>query len=241
MTTTIKLTLANAEVNRLFTRKLANQMGFYEALMQKINALIRRCQLNQAYSLLALLDIQDAIHGLTTQYFDEIDKFEGLLEKKKHLKGMAFDYSTRFEPKVAFDSSLAADLVELFAVYDRLISILKLLRFAGCFSRDDDYFANLRRTYKSVNRLLSQIQLTKIQELPAVTLMDVIDNTESYQLIANLNGEIDYNALYRAMTSNLAPRIAEKLRQPLLYRLKKKIKALQVSKANEAQVISQCA
>ncbi len=36
MTTTIKLTLANREVNRLFTRKLANETLFYEALMQKI-------------------------------------------------------------------------------------------------------------------------------------------------------------------------------------------------------------
>ncbi|MBA2710114.1 MAG: DUF1845 family protein [Tatlockia sp.] len=241
MTTTIKLTLANAEVNRLFTRKLDNQLLFYEALMQKINALLRRCQLNQAYSLLALQGIQEAIHKLTTQCFDEIDKFEGLLEKKKHLKGMAFNHSTRFEPKVAFDSSLAADLVELFAVHDRLISTLKILRFAGCFSQDNDYFANLRRTFKSINRLLSQIQLIKINTLPAVTFEDVIDNKESYQLIANLAGEIDYIALYRAMTSNLAQRLEEKIRQPLLYRLKKKIKALQVSKANDAEVILPCA
>ncbi|MBA2711020.1 MAG: DUF1845 family protein [Tatlockia sp.] len=190
---------------------------------------------------MALLGIQDAIHGQTTQFFDEIDKFEGLLEKKKHLKGMAFDYKARFEPTVAFDSSIAADLVELFAVYDRLISTLKILRFAGCFVQDNDYFSNLRRTFKAINRLLSQIQLAKINTLPAITVMDVIDNNESYQMIANLAGEIDYNSLYRAMTSNLAPRLEEKIRQPLLYRLKNKIKALQLRSAPETHVISDCA
>lgn len=101
-------------------------------------------------------------------------------------------------------------IIELLAVYDRLISILKILRSAGCFTNDDDYYNNLRRYFKAINRVLSNLLLTPLRSLNTSTFSDVIDRIEE---------GINYSDLYLAMVSNLAPRLEEKIRQPLLSRL----------------------
>lgn len=225
MTTTIQLTLANAEVNRLFTQKLPNDVLFYEAVMRKVSHLLTRCRAQHAYALLALYEIQKAIQRLTTLCYDDIDKFEGLLDKKNHLKGKTFHFAPRFQVEVKFDSAIAADLVEFFGVYDRLFSMIKTLRVAGCFVDDETYYTNLRRYFKATSRMLSQIQLTPLQTMPDISFSDVIDNTINYQQILASVQPIDLKQLYQAMISNLAPRIEEKIRQPLLARLKQQIES----------------
>lgn len=224
MTTTIKLTLANKEANRLFTRKTAEGKLFYKGVIQKITMLLRRCEAQQAYSLLSLHQMQASIHKLTNQFSDELDKFEGLLEKKRHLNGKIISFGAKFYPVCNLDSSLASDLVELVEVYDKLLSTLKLLRVAGSFASDEDYFANLRRFFKEINKVLSGILLTPVNGLPKFTFEEVVDESLTYQLTANFMGKIDYQILYDALTSNLAPRLEEKIRQPLLHRLKKKLR-----------------
>lgn len=226
MTTSMKLALANKEVNRIFTRKLTNDALFYTAVMHKVAMLIKRCQEQHAYALWALHQIEGAIHELTNRFYDEIDKLEGVLEKKKHLFGKAFQYTPCFHPEVDFNSSIAADLVEFFDVYDRLISTLKTLRSARGFANDNDYYHNLRRYFRDTNRLLSRIQLTKIQTLPIITFVDVVDNSQSYQDAAIHQGPVDPVLFYQVMTSSLAPRLEEPHRQSLLHRLKTRIQAL---------------
>ena len=220
MTITVKLALANTEVNQLFTRKLANNTRFYDAMMQKISVLSRHAQEQQVYALQALHRIQSSIQTLTHQFDDEIDQFEGLLEKKKQARGKSFSFQARFHPSVSFENRIAADLVMLFEMYDRLLSTLNILRAVGCFANDDDYFHNLRRYFKQVNRLLSHVMLTPVKTLPSTLFSDVIDNTDNYLQAASIHGDIDCAWLYRAMTSNLAPRLHEAIRQPLLSRLK---------------------
>ena len=226
MTTTVKLALANAEVNRLFIRKLPNDTRFYEAMMQKVSALLTHAQAQHVYALRDLGNIQAAIQLLTNQLDDNRDQFEAVLEKKKQTRGKAFTFEARFHPSVSFSNRIAVDLVELFETYDTLISTLKLLRTAGCFANDDDYFNNVRRYFKLVNQLLSQILLTPVKTQPTITFADVIDNAEAYQQVAIVHGAIDCAWLYRAMTSNLAPRLRESVRQPLLYRLNKRIQVM---------------
>ena len=77
-----------------------------------------------------------------------------------------------------------------------------------------------------MNQLLSQILLTPVKTQPTITFADVIDNAEAYQQVAIVHGAIDCAWLYRAMTSNLAPRLRESVRQPLLYRLNKRIQVM---------------
>ncbi len=223
MTTTVKLALANAEVNRLFTRKLANNTRFYDAMMQKISVLSTRAHEQQAYALLALHQIQSSIQSTVNQFDDALDQLEGVLEKKKQARGKAFTFEPQFHPTVSFSNRIAADLVTLYELYDKLISMLKLLRAAGCFANDDDYFNNVRRYFKAANQLLSQILLTPVKTLPTITFADVIDNADDYLNMASVQGDIDCGWLYRAMTSNLAPRLNEAVRQPLLSRLKQRL------------------
>jgi hypothetical protein len=223
MTTTVKLTLSNFEVNRLFTRELKAGVNFYQQLMSKVASLMRRCQEQHVYPLLRLYQMNERINRTLHNFYDEIDKFEGVLEKKKHLAGKKFNFKPVHFPEAHFDNALASNLVELFEVYDRLISQLKILRTAGCFTNDDDYFSNLRRYFKEVNRLLSDLLLSSVKDLPPITLEEAIKHTESYQSYAQLHGEMDFSLLYKALTSNLAPRLEEKIRQPLLSLLNKRL------------------
>lgn len=223
MTTTVKLTLSNHEVNRLFTRELKNGVNFYQKLMSKVASLIKSCKEQRVYALLSLYQMNEDVNTLIQKFYDDIDKFEGVLEKKKHLAGKKITYQPVHFPEVCFDSALASSLVELFEVYDHFISLLKTLRAAGCFTNDDDYFNNLRRAFKEVNRLLSTLLLSSVKDLPSITLDEAIHQKESYQLHTQHHGEMDYSLLYKALTSNVAPRLEEKIRQPLLSCLNKRL------------------
>lgn len=223
MTTFVTLTLCNFEVNHLFTRTLKNGENFYQKLMNKVASLIKCCQEQRVYALLSLYQMNEAVNTIIQKFYDDIDAFEGVLEKKKLLAGKKITYQPVHFPKARFDSALACSLVELFEVYDHLISLLKTLRTAGCFSNDDDYFNNLRRYFKEVNRLLSALLLTSVKDMASITLDEAVHQKESYQLHTTQHGDMDYSILYKALTSNVAPRLEEKIRQPLLFHLNKKL------------------
>lgn len=223
MTTTVKLTLSNYEVYRLFTREIKEGVNFYEQLMNKISSLLKYCKEGRVDAFLHLYQMNDAINNVITFCYDEIDKFEGVLEKKKYLSGKQFNFKPIHFPEVRFDSGIACTLVELFEVYDRLISQLKILRVAGCFTHDDDYFNNLRRYYKQVNRLLSELLLTSVNKLHLITLDDVLNQSEAYTAYNLLNGDLDFALLAKAISSHIAPRIEEQTRQSLLVYLNKQI------------------
>lgn len=225
MSTTITLTLVNFEVYRVFLRTLKTGDNFYQEIILKINSLMQYSQEQRVFALLHLYQMHEAIKNTINDFYDEIDKFEGVLEKKKHLAGKKISFKAQHFPEIPFDNAIACVLVELFTVYDQLISQLKTLRIAGCFSNDNDYFNNLRRFFKSVNTLLSQCLLIPLKTIPLITLEEAIDGEESYKMHTALHGEIDYTLLYKALTSHIAPRIEEKIRQPLLVRLNQRLVA----------------
>ena len=235
MTTTVKLALANFEVYRLFTRELKEGVNFYQQLMNKVGSLIKRCQALHAYPLLRLYQMNEEITQTLQHFYDEIDKFEGVLEKKKHLAGKQFYYKPVHFLEAPFDNALASNLVELVEVYDKLISTLKTLRTAGCFSNDDDYFNNLRRYFKTVNRLLSQLLLSSMKDLPPITLDEVFKQAQSYKAHATLHGQLDWSQLYKALTSHVAPRLEEKTRRPLLALLNQRLQQNPLQPLNRAQ------
>lgn len=223
MSTTVQLALANTEVNRLFTRKMPNNLLFYEALLRKVSLLSQRAYAQHVYALQALQRIHEDVHALMNRFDDELDRFEGLLEKKKQTRGKVFSFEARFHPVVSFSNSISVDLVALCEMYDKLLSTIKLMRTAGCFANDDDYFDNVRLGFKSVNQLFSQIILIPVKTLPTTTFLDVIDDAPDYVSQKDTFGVIDCAWLYQAVNSNLAPRLHETVRKPLLLRLKKKL------------------
>ena len=100
MTTFVTLTLSNNEINRLFTRELKNGVNFYQKLMSKVASLIKCCQEQRVYALLSLYQMNEAVNTTTQKFYDDIDKFEGLLEKKKHLAGKKITYQPVHFPEV---------------------------------------------------------------------------------------------------------------------------------------------
>lgn len=219
MTTTITLTLTNQEVSRLFTRELKNGVNFYQKLMSKVTQLIKLCKKKRAYAFISLYQMNESIHTLTQKFNDDIDRYEGILQEKKHFLGKKITYYPRHFPEVRFDNALAGSLIELFEVYDHLICLIKTLRAAGCFSDEDEYSNTLKYYFKEVNRLLSSLLFSPIKKLPSMRLDEAIDLNESYEV----DGAIDYALLYKALTSNVAPRLEEKTRRPLLSFLKKRL------------------
>jgi hypothetical protein len=223
MSTTITLTLANFEVHRVFLRELKTGSNFYQEVLSKANSLMKISQEGRVFALLHLYHMHEAIKTTVNHFYDEIDKFEGVLEKKKHLAGKKLAFKPKHFPEIPFDNAIASVFVELFTVYDQLISQLKTLRTAGCFTNDNDYFNNLRRFFKSVNTLLSQCLLIPLKAMPSITIDEAIDRAEVYQTHAKVHGEMDYMLLQKALTSHIAPRLEEKIRQPLLVRLNQRL------------------
>lgn len=224
MTTTIKLTLCNREVYRVFTRELKEGELFYEQVMNKLSGLLRCCQEGRVEAFLRIYQLNNEVSRIVEYIYDEIDKFEGVIDKKKQLAGKEFAFKPVYFPEVRFDSGLACNLVELFEVYDRLISVLKVLRAAGCFTNDDDYFANLRRYFKKINQLLSKLLLTSVSKLSPISLGEILNNTPEYEAYVAEQGPIDCSLLFKAIHSHVVPRLEEKIRQPLLTYLNQKIR-----------------
>ena len=224
MTTTITLTLTNQEVNRLFTREIKDGVNVYEKLMNKVEYLIKLCQRRRAYAFISLYQMNESIESLTQQFDEDIDRYEEILQKKKHLVGKKITYYPRHFPEVVFDNTLSGSLIKLFEIYDHLISLIKTLRAVGCFAHDDEYFNTLRHYFKEVNRLLSSLLFHSIKKQPSIRLDEAVDFEESY----TPNGTIDYTLLYKALTSNVAPRIQEKTRKPLISLLKRRLQAEQL-------------
>lgn len=220
MTISIKINLVNAEVHHLFKRKTSQDKEFIKEILEKINLLLRHAKALEVHALLSLDNIEQKIAAYIDKCYDEIDKYDALLEKKKHLQNKEFIYKPEFFPTISFDNQLAGRLVELFEMQDSLISRLKTLRHAGCFQVDDDYFANLRRHFKAINCLLSSIIQCPSKTSPNLSVTDVIENTEHYQSYIKACGSIDLAKLYEVLTSSLAPRLEENLRKTVLNKLK---------------------
>ena len=86
MTTFVKLTLSNNEVNRLFTRELKNGVNFYQKLMGKVASLIKCCQEQRVYALLSLYQMNEAVNATIQKFYDEIDTFEEETNGNKYNK-----------------------------------------------------------------------------------------------------------------------------------------------------------
>ena len=104
--------------------------------------------------------IEKNILTLTQQFSDEVSRYKEVLEKQTSFSSKKIFISPTFHPKIVAESPLAMGLMELIKIYDDLIAMLKLLYLAGCFTSEQDYYANIRRIQKKINRMLSEITFT---------------------------------------------------------------------------------
>lgn len=153
----ITLNLRTREVYKLFERKISGDRLFIEAILRKMNGVVGGCRKQDPLAIKSFHQIENQLKELTNEFGSEVKRYEGLLSKKKEFKGKEINIVVQFLPKIAVSNTLSLLLAEFIESYDKLIAILKLLRLAGCFESEGDYFVNLRQVQKAVNRALSGV------------------------------------------------------------------------------------
>lgn len=99
------------------------------------------------------------MNTLAQQFNEEVVGFESLLAKQKVFNDKKINFIAQFHPTILVDNALKMHLVAFIDSYDQLLATLKLLRVAGCFISDDDYYANVQRIQKLTNQMLSRAML----------------------------------------------------------------------------------
>jgi hypothetical protein len=157
MKVTVTLELKTREVNQLFERKINGDRLFINAILHKFNRVTGLCRKEAPGAQEAYQNIEKSVLNLTQQFSDEVNRFRGILEKKTGLSSKKISISPTFHPKIFAENPLTVHLIELIETYDNLVATLKLLHLAGCFQSEQDYYANITRSQKVVNRMLSKI------------------------------------------------------------------------------------
>ena len=83
MRATLTLNLVNKEVMHFFTKRLKNGETLYEAAIRKVNLLLKKSIDYNACALLTIVSLDEKIKQSTEYLYDELDKFEGQLEKRQ--------------------------------------------------------------------------------------------------------------------------------------------------------------
>lgn len=155
----ITLNLRTREVYKLFERKISGDRLFIEAILHKMNIVIGRCRRQDPVALKVLYEMEQQINTLAQEFAAEVKRFEVLLSKKKEFKDKQINFVIQFHPKIIISNPINMKLAELIEIYDQLISILKLLRLAGCFDTEQAYFNHIKQKQKIANQSLSRIIL----------------------------------------------------------------------------------
>jgi hypothetical protein len=157
MKANIELALRTREVYQLFERKLKKNRLFIDAIQHRINKLINLSKQQCKQSTTVLEQLKDKLTSLTTYFLAEITRFNVLLNQNKVLEGKSIQYVIQFRPTIILYNHLSPLLVKFLECYDHLIATLKLLRLAGCFCSEIDYFHTVKQYQKMANQLLSSL------------------------------------------------------------------------------------
>lgn len=160
MKATIKLALRTREVFNLFKRTINGDRLFIDAILHKFKIVMSQHEHQTPSRLIAFNDIEQAMLTLTQQFSDEISRFEQVLAKRKALNDKKINFIEQFHPSIIVSNTLCLHLIEFIEMYDKLVALIKLLHLAGCFTSDNDYYANIQRIQTITNRMLSHVILT---------------------------------------------------------------------------------
>ena len=101
MQTTMRFDIVNKETMNLLKRTLPNKDNYFERVFVKISLLIKDSIKGNAYALVSLYQLQDEILNLSAYFDDEIDKFEGQIEKKKVLDPNKINFIAKYHYDLA--------------------------------------------------------------------------------------------------------------------------------------------
>ena len=161
MQANIEISLKTREVFKLFERKIDGDRLFINAILHKFNILTRQCRQKIPNALIDYNQTEQNILALIQQFTDELNRFETVLESRRGFTGTKINFIAQFHTTITVNTLLSIRLIEFIKIYDRFIAVLKLLYISGCFASDSDYYANIRRTQKSANIMLSHAMINR--------------------------------------------------------------------------------
>ena len=163
MKASIELPLFTREVYKLFERKIDGDRLFIGAILHKFNHMMRRSRQEATSENNSFKKMERDILRLTEQFSNEINRIEGLLQKKKDFNDRKIHFIAQFHQSITVNNPLCMYLIEFIAVYDKLLATIKLLQLARCFVSEQDYFSYIKRNQREANQLLSKLLLEKRQ------------------------------------------------------------------------------
>lgn len=212
MRASLTLSLVNQESMHFFSKRLKSGNTLYEAAIRKVNLLLKKTKDYNACALLTTVALDEKIKQSTAYLFDELDKFEGQLEKRQFPGLKKVQFIPQFSPDVSCSNPIHVSLIEWVEVFDKLISTLKLLNLSGCFESREAFFTVKRRFQKHANGLLSAIIVQSTSAMPIDSIQDVIAS----------NADYDWQRLYKALQSPHSPGVSLSHEKQLLNKIKKK-------------------
>lgn len=223
MQTTMRFDIVNKETMNLLKRTLPNKDNYFERVFVKISLLIKDSIKGNAYALVSLYQLQDEILNLSAYFDDEIDKFEGQIEKKKVLDPNKINFIAKYHYDLACNNALSLALYELMEGFDKLISTLKLLHLSGSMESRPAFYQLKERYQKKLNTLLSKVIQTPSSKNHSTTVSELIENPGQFNA-----PQINLHTLKEALDAPYAPGFSPQVLSNLKYKLKS-----QMSKNNE--------
>lgn len=185
-------------------RAARGQHSIFESLLFKISKIYQLSKTFNISSYILLQEIRDKIEAKTNYLFDEIERYEEILEKSNAYKRSSFTFKSNHEKVIEFHSPLTCDLVELITTYDLLISKLKLISMHGLFQTKNDFKILEQKYRKDLSKLILDLQNFKLNEISTIDL-----NNFAEQSVNELKAIIDHKKLERAIKSNITPLISD--------------------------------
>lgn len=222
MQATLKLNIVNKETANLLKRTLKNGDNHFERACVKIGLLIKDSLLNNAYALVTLYQMHDDILNLSGFFDDEIDKFEGQLEKKKSINFKKIEFVARYEHALPFSNALTSTLYELIQGFDRLISTVSLLHINGLIDSKIAFYQIKNPYQKSLNALLSKIIQTSSARHYDINLLTIINEEDVFD-----ESVINLHTLKAALNAPYAPGFSPQKAHQLRYKLSQLTKKME--------------
>ncbi len=210
MQATLNLKIVNKETMNVLTRTLPNKANYFERVGVKIGLLIKESLLHNAYALVSLYQLHEEILNLNAYFDDEIDKFEGQIEKKKVFDCSKVNFIAQYHYDMPCQDALRLALYELMQGFDKLISTLKLLHLSATLESRSAFYQLKERYQKKLNSLLSEIIQVPSAKIRNITITELIENPETVA-----HNAINIQVLIKAVNAPYAPELSPQKVQQL--------------------------
>lgn len=212
------LNLVNKESNRLFTRKIGKERLFINSILVRINGLVHDALLGKTRALIESYKVNSGICNMTDYFYDEIDKYEGLLERRNGIDYTKVSFTSKYKHEISCDCEININFMGLIESFDKLTSIINLVYLSGGFDSRGSFYSVEKKIQKKLNLLLSQIVTTKATKNSQENVTDIL-KTGHHQLLEIVDVD-NIDILIKAMNSSYAPGLSKQNISQVNVRLK---------------------